>query len=103
MNGDKVRMGVASDVAAKDLARMISEEHGQKFKISCCGVWTEHRGAPAIPLEIDIGGGFVPAVRITGDCHTTVLVGPFAVNSRPSHLMSLTLFCDNYFILREPN
>ena len=103
VNSDKSRLPMSSEISARELAKLITEEHGQGIKASCCGVWTEHKGAPAVALEIDVGGGFVPAVRINGKCHTTILVGPFTLQSRPSYLSTLMLHCDNYFILREPN
>ena len=96
-------MSADNSVTARELARLIAAEHGEPIRAYCCGVWVEHIGGPATPLEIDVGGGFVPAVRVHGEDKTTVLIGPFTVETRPSHLSKLMLYCDNYFVLREWN
>jgi len=98
-----VAVSVESSVTAIELAKLITAEHGEPIRAYCCGVWVEHTAGAATPLEIDVGGGFVPAVRIHGKCHTTVLIGPFSLESRPSYLSKLMVYCDNYFILRELN
>jgi len=96
-------VATVNTLSALDLARLIAEEHGQPIRANCCGVWVEHTAGAACPLEIDVGTGYVPAVRVHGKFRTVIFIGPFSLEQRPSHLTKLAFYCDNYFVVREMN
>lgn len=92
-----------SPVTARELAALITGEHGEGFKVNYSGQWEDHVAGSAVPVSVDIGDGWQPAVRITRECHATVLIGPFSLATRPSHFTKLMVYCDTFLLMSEPN